>query len=1065
MAQGNDVVLTAVANPVTPTAGGNLSYQWDFTGDGLFNDATGSNPVFSAVNLAGPQTIPVRLRINGGDPVATTVTVINLPPTAHAGGPYTVPFGGSVVLAGSATDPGGTGDSFTYLWDLNGTPASGPNPTFNATGIAAGSSVLVHLHVTDQGGLSSDDTATITVVNVADLAVDSPDISFAPVNPAVGSPVVIFANVTNQGLADAQNVKVSFYATGNWLGDATIPDLQPGSSALASLPSPTSFATASLQLIRVEVNPDGTIPEANTANNAASQVLQVGQPSLSGASIVIQAPAITGNQGQVTDVGGSAVYAFTSTTRTFPVQGAVVTVSVIDSSNNILGIYTGSNTDVNGDLNQAILAPATIGTYTLLEKVTDGTVTQTTTATLIVVQSPTPPTPPPSGPPYTGGSPASDAFVSSQGIVFSNENPGIGEPITILAYVGLLGPQAAAAVPVTLNDIVPVGGALQTFRIGQTTVDLSASSSAPVYATATFPWTGTAAGAQIIQAVIQPGFPQPTSDDQATRLIYVGNTPQSLQLQDSVVRLVDADGNSKTSPGDILQYTITYVNTASTALTNGVLLETFDTNLLQTPFALSPSGTVEGNTITWDLGTIPAGGSGTVTYQVAIQPWSQFPRSSTPVPVVTRHFSLRTRHRQPAPQRASTSIPPTTGRSRPSPRRPTRPSTARRSPSRPRSRPMPPGAAHPTGGVTFEDGTTVLGTGTLSASGVASYTTTAFQLSVGAGHSITAVYGGDTNFQGSSSAAMGQAVDQDGTTTLVSSSANPSVYGQPVTFTATVSASAPGSGVPTGGVTFEDGATVLGTGTLSASGVASYTTTAFQLSVGRRPLDHGGLRRGFQRSGKHLGGSESGGHPGFDNDCADVVGESVGVRSVGDIHGDGGRGESWCRRAHGDGDVRGWRDQPGYGRAQRQRSGDVQHIDAERGRPLDHGGLRRGFQRSGKHLGGAGPGGQQGRHSDHRQRFTDCRGFRANGHLRGHGDGQCSRFRHAHGHRRLLRHLDEHRPDARRRAAFVEHGHVHDDQPGSRSSYHQSHLLRRHQLPGQPRQHRHGHGRPVDHPA
>ena len=48
-----------------------------------------------------------------------------------------------------------------------------------------------------------------------------------------------------------------------------------------------------------------------------------------------------------------------------------------------------------------------------------------------------------------------------------------------------------------------------------------------------------------------------------------------------------------------------------------------------------------------------------------------------------------------------------------------------------------------------------------------------------------------------------------------------------MTFTATVSANGPGSGTPTGTVTFQDGSTVLGTGTLDATGVATYTTGAF----------------------------------------------------------------------------------------------------------------------------------------------------------------------------------------------------------------------------------------------
>ncbi len=69
------------------------------------------------------------------------------------------------------------------------------------------------------------------------------------------------------------------------------------------------------------------------------------------------------------------------------------------------------------------------------------------------------------------------------------------------------------------------------------------------------------------------------------------------------------------------------------------------------------------------------------------------------------------------------------------------------------------------------------------------------------------------------------------TTTAVASSANPSVFGQPVTFTATVSSSL---GTPTGTVIFDDGTTQLATKTLDASGQATFTATS--LSVGSHTI-------------------------------------------------------------------------------------------------------------------------------------------------------------------------------------------------------------------------------------
>ncbi len=137
----------------------------------------------------------------------------------------------------------------------------------------------------------------------------------------------------------------------------------------------------------------------------------------------------------------------------------------------------------------------------------------------------------------------------------------------------------------------------------------------------------------------------------------------------------------------------------------------------------------------------------------------------------------------------------------------------------------------PTGTVTFYDGATALGTGTI-ASGTATYTTTA--LATGS-HNITAVYSGDTAFGTSTSSSVPitvNAVPVVATTTTLAASATNAVSGTSLTFTATVT---PASGVtsPTGTVTFTDGSTSLGTGTL-ASGKATFTTSA--LSVGSHTI-------------------------------------------------------------------------------------------------------------------------------------------------------------------------------------------------------------------------------------
>ncbi|MBX3234497.1 MAG: Ig-like domain repeat protein [Labilithrix sp.] len=132
--------------------------------------------------------------------------------------------------------------------------------------------------------------------------------------------------------------------------------------------------------------------------------------------------------------------------------------------------------------------------------------------------------------------------------------------------------------------------------------------------------------------------------------------------------------------------------------------------------------------------------------------------------------------------------------------------------------------------VTFLDGSTVLGTALASAAGVATLSTSS--LTIGA-HSLRASYAGNPRFA-ASSGALTQNVTKGGSTIVVASSANPSLLGTSVSLIATVAAAAPASGVPTGIVTFRENGVVLGTATLSASGVA--TIAVATLGEGDHPI-------------------------------------------------------------------------------------------------------------------------------------------------------------------------------------------------------------------------------------
>src|SRR5205085_7625977 len=89
------------------------------------------------------------------------------------------------------------------------------------------------------------------------------------------------------------------------------------------------------------------------------------------------------------------------------------------------------------------------------------------------------------------------------------------------------------------------------------------------------------------------------------------------------------------------------------------------------------------------------------------------------------------------------------------------------------------------------------------------------------------------NFNTSTSAAVSQVVNKADTSTSLSSSANPSVFGQTVTFTATVNVTLPGTTAiasPSGTVTFKDGATTICAAVALTAGSATCATATLRVT-------------------------------------------------------------------------------------------------------------------------------------------------------------------------------------------------------------------------------------------
>ena len=135
-----------------------------------------------------------------------------------------------------------------------------------------------------------------------------------------------------------------------------------------------------------------------------------------------------------------------------------------------------------------------------------------------------------------------------------------------------------------------------------------------------------------------------------------------------------------------------------------------------------------------------------------------------------------------------------------------------------------------TGSVTFTNNGTSLGTANVAANGTG--TITVSTLTVGS-HTLTAAYAGNTAYATSTSAPLTEVVNLAVTQMAVSSSANPSNSGAPLTLTANVFSN---GGTPTGSIIFLDGGTAIGTAAINSQGVATLPVAGSAWTTGIHTL-------------------------------------------------------------------------------------------------------------------------------------------------------------------------------------------------------------------------------------
>jgi uncharacterized repeat protein (TIGR03803 family) len=161
----------------------------------------------------------------------------------------------------------------------------------------------------------------------------------------------------------------------------------------------------------------------------------------------------------------------------------------------------------------------------------------------------------------------------------------------------------------------------------------------------------------------------------------------------------------------------------------------------------------------------------------------------------------------------------------------------------------------PTGTVQFYTNAVAFGSAVTLSGGSASSGSLSIILVPG-GYTVTAAYSGDGDFVTSSGTLSGgQTVSKAGSSTAVATALNPSVYGNAVTFTATVTDTSSGSSAtPQGTVTFLTNGTAFGSASLSGGSASvllplttpagSYTVTATYTSDGSLSGSTGTLSTG-----------------------------------------------------------------------------------------------------------------------------------------------------------------------------------------------------------------------------
>jgi predicted extracellular nuclease len=159
----------------------NQRYSYDFEGNSqVLDHILLSGPLFARPLAFAPVHVNAEFFDQASDHDPSVVRVfLNDPPSASAGGPYSVDESSTTTLAATGTDP--EAGALSYAWDLDGNgtfETPGQSTSFSADDGPA--SPVVRVRVTDDAGLTSTDQVAVSVLNVPPTgSFNAPATSFA----------------------------------------------------------------------------------------------------------------------------------------------------------------------------------------------------------------------------------------------------------------------------------------------------------------------------------------------------------------------------------------------------------------------------------------------------------------------------------------------------------------------------------------------------------------------------------------------------------------------------------------------------------------------------------------------------------------------------------------------------------------------------------------------------------------------------------------------------------------------------------------------------------------------